>query len=69
MKKTVQTVQDLKNEIEVIKKTQTKGILNTENLSKQTGNTEASITNRIQEMEGEESTIEIIGQRKPRISP
>ena len=42
-----QTVQDLNTEIEVIKKTQTKGILDLENLGKQTGTTETSISNRI----------------------
>ena len=42
-------VQDLITEIEAIKKTQTKGVLEMENLDKQTGTTDASITNRIQE--------------------
>ena len=45
------TVQDLKMEIEAIKKTQTEEILEMENLGKRTGTTDASITNRIQEME------------------
>ena len=57
------TVQDLKTEIEAIKKTQTKGILGMENLGKRTGTREASITNRIQEMEervsGVEDTIDV----------
>ena len=59
-----QTVQDLKSEIEALKKTQTEGILDMENLDKQMDTTEASITNRIQEMEdrisGVEDTIEEI---------
>jgi hypothetical protein len=46
------TVQDLKMEIEAIKKTQTKGILKMVNLGKRTGTTDASITNRIQGIEG-----------------
>ena len=44
-------MQDLKLEIEAIKKTQMKGILEMENLGKRTGMTDISITNRIQEME------------------
>ena len=46
-----ETVQDLKIEIEVIKKTQTERTLEMENLGKRTGTTETSITNRIQEIE------------------
>ncbi|KAL6065661.1 hypothetical protein STEG23_028022 [Scotinomys teguina] len=58
-------VQDLKTEIEAIKKTpQTEGRLEMENLSKQTGTTDASITNKLQEVEerisGIEDTIEEI---------
>jgi hypothetical protein len=48
--------------IEGIKKTQTEEILEMENVGKRTGATDASITNRIQEMEerisGVEDTIE-----------
>jgi hypothetical protein len=44
-------VQNIKMEIEAIKKTQTEGILEIENLGKRTGTTDASITSRIQEME------------------
>jgi len=58
-------VQDLKMEIETIKKTQTEAILEIENLGKRRGTTDASITNRIQEMEERiscrEDTIEEIG--------
>ena len=54
----------MKSEIEKIKKTQTEGILEMENLGKWTGTTEASITNRVQEIEkrisGTEDTIEEI---------
>ena len=47
------TIQDLKMEMESIKKTQTVivGIVEIENIGNQTGITDASITNRIQEME------------------
>ena len=59
-----ETVQDLKTEIEVIKKTQTKGTVDIENLSKLTGTTETSITNKIQEIKeriaGTKDTIEKI---------
>ena len=69
-----QTVQDLMTEIETIKKTQTKGILDTESLIKGMGATEASITNRIQEMEERildvEDTIEVVSHlSKKRVSP
>ena len=50
-------VQDLKLEIEAIKKTQIEGILEMENLGKGTGTTDASITNRIQEVEDGISSI------------
>jgi hypothetical protein len=40
------TVQDLKIEIEAIKRTQTEGILEMENLKKRTGTIGAIITNR-----------------------
>jgi cell fate (sporulation/competence/biofilm development) regulator YmcA (YheA/YmcA/DUF963 family) len=45
------TVQDLKREIEEIKKTQTEAVLEMKNLGKRTGTTDVSITNIIQEME------------------
>jgi hypothetical protein len=45
------TIQGLKMEIEVIKKTQTEGIPKMENAGKQTGTTEASISIRMQETE------------------
>ena len=51
MKHTVQTVQHLKTEIEAIKKLQTKGILEMKTMGKQKGTTDASIINRMQEME------------------
>jgi hypothetical protein len=41
-------VQDLKMEIEAIKKTQSEGILEMENLGMRRGNTGVRITNRIQ---------------------
>ena len=43
------SVQELKIEIEAIKKTQAEGILEMENLGKRTGARETSTTNRIQE--------------------
>ncbi|KAL6089662.1 hypothetical protein STEG23_012666 [Scotinomys teguina] len=59
-----ETVQDLKIEIKTIKKTQTEGRLQIENLTKRTGTTDARISNRMQEMEPRisdaEDTIEKI---------
>ena len=60
VKQAIQTVQDMKIEIEAIKKTQTKGILEMENLGKGTGATDISITNRIQEMEEKISMLKIV---------
>jgi len=64
VKEISKTVQDLKVEIETIKRTQTEGILEMENLGKRTGTTDASIAKRIQEIEerilGVEDTIEEI---------
>jgi len=44
-------VQDLKVEVETIKKTQMEANLEMENLGKRSGITDVSITNRIQEIE------------------
>ena len=52
------TIQDLKTEIEVIKKTQTEGIIETEIKRKPLGTTNASINSRIQEMEERLSSVE-----------
>ena len=64
IKQVVETVQELKAEIEAMKKTQTKGQLDMDNRGKQTETSEASITNRIQEIEEQisdyEDTIEKI---------
>jgi predicted nucleic acid-binding Zn-ribbon protein len=58
------TIQDLKMEIETIKKSQRGTTLELENLGKRSGVIDASITNRIQETEerisGAEDTIENI---------
>jgi uncharacterized coiled-coil protein SlyX len=58
------TIQDLKMEIETIKKSQRETTLELENLGKRLGVIDASITNRIQEIEerisGAEDTIENI---------
>ncbi|MGE9574270.1 hypothetical protein ACQP3C_24730, partial [Escherichia coli] len=53
-----ETVQDLKTEIETIKKAQSEGMLEIEKLGKPSGTTDASITNRIQEMEERISGVE-----------
>jgi chromosome segregation ATPase len=58
------TIQDLKMEVETIKKTQRKTTLEIETLGKKSGTIDASISNRIQEMEerisGTEDSIENI---------
>jgi RNA processing factor Prp31 len=58
------TIQDVKTDVETIKKLQRETILEIENLRKKSGAIDASITNRIQEMEerisGAEDTIENI---------
>ena len=50
IKQVMETVQELKTEMEAMKKTQNEGRLDMENLGKRTETTESSITNRIQEM-------------------
>jgi predicted nucleic acid-binding Zn-ribbon protein len=56
---------DLKKEVDTIKKTQSAAKLEIETLGKKSGTTDASISNRIQEMEerisGAEDSIENIG--------
>jgi predicted nucleic acid-binding Zn-ribbon protein len=58
------TIQDLKREIDTIKKTQSEATLEIETLGKKSGTIDASISNRIQEMEerisGAEDSIENI---------
>jgi Flp pilus assembly protein TadB len=58
------TIQDLKLEVDTIKKTQSETTLEIENLGKKSGTIDASISNRIQEMEerisGAEDSIENI---------
>ncbi|KAL6045281.1 hypothetical protein STEG23_023107 [Scotinomys teguina] len=53
-----ETTQDIKIETEKLKKTLSEGMLEIEKLSKRSGNTDASITNRIQEMEDRISNVE-----------
>ncbi|KAL6084830.1 hypothetical protein STEG23_032879 [Scotinomys teguina] len=53
-----ETTQDIKIEIEKLKKTLSEGMLEIEKLSKRSGNTDASITNRIQEMKDRISSVE-----------
>ena len=64
MKELNKTFQDLKMEIETIKKSQRETTLEIENLGKRSGVTDASITNRIQEIQERildaEDTIENI---------
>ena len=64
MKELNKTIQDLKMEVETIKKSQRETTLELENLGKRSGVIDASITNRIQEIEerisGAEDTIENI---------
>jgi predicted nucleic acid-binding Zn-ribbon protein len=59
------TIQNLKREVERIKKTQSETTLEIEILGKKSGTIDASISNRIQEMEegisGAEDSIENIG--------
>ena len=54
------TVQDLKMKIEAIKKTQTKEILEMENLGKITGTKDTSISNRIPEMKERSSGVGVM---------
>jgi predicted nucleic acid-binding Zn-ribbon protein len=58
------TIQDLKMEVETIKKSQTETTLEIENLGKKSGAIDVSISNRIKEMEerisGAEDLIENI---------
>jgi chromosome segregation ATPase len=59
------TTLDLKREVDTMKKTQTEATLEIETLGKKSGTIDASINNRIQEMEdrisGEEDSIENMG--------
>jgi chromosome segregation ATPase len=59
------TIQDLKREVDTIKKTQRETTLEIETLGKKSGTIDVSISNRIQEMEkrisGAEDSIENIG--------
>jgi uncharacterized coiled-coil protein SlyX len=59
------TIQDLKMEVETMKKSQRETTLEIEILGKKSGTIDASISNRIQEMEerisGAEDSIEKIG--------
>ena len=50
IKQAKETVQELKTEMEAMKKTRTENRLDMENLGKQTETTESSITNKIQEI-------------------
>ena len=52
------TIQDLKREVDTIKKTQSEAKLEIETLGKKSGNIDASISKRIQEMEDRISDAE-----------
>jgi prefoldin subunit 5 len=52
------TIQDLKREVETIKKTQREITLDIEMLGKKPGTIDASMSNRTQDMEGAEDSIE-----------
>ena len=58
-------IQDIKREVDTIKKTQSEAMLEIETLGKKSGNIDVSISNRIQQMEernsGAEDSIENIG--------
>ena len=62
------TILDLKSEVDKIKETQNEAMLEIENLGKKSGTIDASISNRIQEMEerisGAEDSIENISTTK-----
>ena len=59
------TIQDLKREVDTIKKTQREATLEIETLGKKSGTIDVSVSNRIQEMEerisGSEDSIENMG--------
>ena len=59
------TIQDLKREVETIKKTQSETTLEIETLEKKSGTIDVSISNRIQDMEkrisSTEDSIETMG--------
>ena len=59
------TIQDLKRDVDTIKKTQSEAMLEIETLGKKSGTIDASISTRLQEMEkrisGAEDSIENIG--------
>jgi predicted nucleic acid-binding Zn-ribbon protein len=59
------TIEDLKREVDTIKKTQNETTLEIETLGKKSGNIDASISNRIQEIEerisGAKDSIENMG--------
>jgi predicted nucleic acid-binding Zn-ribbon protein len=60
-------IQDLKREVDTIKKTQSEVMLEIENLGKKSGTIDSSVSNRIQEMEegisGAEDSIDNIGTK------
>jgi prefoldin subunit 5 len=58
VKESNKTIQDLKMEVETIKKTQRETTLEIEILGKKSGTIDASISNRIQEMEERMSDAE-----------
>jgi predicted nucleic acid-binding Zn-ribbon protein len=65
------TIQDLKGEVETIKKTQNETTLEIETLGKKSGTIDANISNRIQEIEerisGAEDSIENMAQQSKKM--
>jgi ppGpp synthetase/RelA/SpoT-type nucleotidyltranferase len=65
------TIQDLKREVDTIKKTQSEATLEIKTLGKKSGTIDGSISNRIQEMEerisGAEDSIENIGKQSKKM--
>ena len=60
MKELNKTIQDLKMEIETIKKSQRETNLEIKNLEKRSGVIDTSITNRVQKIEGRISQVQKI---------
>jgi chromosome segregation ATPase len=64
-------IQDLKREVDTIKKTQSEAMLEIETLGKKSGTIDVNISNKIQEMEerisGAEDSIENIAQQSKKM--
>jgi predicted nucleic acid-binding Zn-ribbon protein len=69
MKELSKTIQDLKQEVETTKKTQRETTLEIETLGKKSGTIDASISNRIQEIEQRISSAEDTTKKKKKKKP